>query len=75
LSKKTFAGPASKAYEELFTTLAFMNAWVVFFGTVSYSISGSKLMIAIETLWFSLSDGIDATRGISNVLVDPIPLV
>ena len=49
LSKKMLVGPASNAYCEVFFTLAFKKANVDFFGTHSYSNSGCKSMIAIET--------------------------
>ncbi len=49
-----------------------MNACVFFLGTDSYSNSGFKLIIPMDTLWVLLSDGIVAFLGISNVLVEPI---
>ena len=74
LSKKTLACPANIKYFESFTTLALINAWAFFLGTASYSNSGFKLIIPIDTLCVLLSDGIVELRGISNVLVEPILL-
>ena len=66
-----FAGPASNAYSDVFITFAFIYACGLTLGTVSYSNSGFKFKIPIDTLWLFESDGIVALLEIKNVNAEP----
>jgi hypothetical protein len=64
------AGPANNEYSDELVTLPRMNALAPFLGMHTYSKSGRRFKIPIETLCVLLLDGMVAVRGMSNVLAD-----